>query len=267
MDTPFTLSPNPLSLYLTPLIKRALMKCRLGIDHRQGLTCILGDPGLGKSTLLRYLFAEYGAKAEIKATLIPTPDFNSEYAMLKSICQDFGLPPKRSIVAQNETFQAFLIECGQAGQNVLVFIDEAQKLTNRMLEQVRTMLNFETNTGKLVQIVLAGQLELKERLLREENAGIKSRIYASSLMEPLLYEEMTGMIDYRCKLTEIKNPFEKDALKEIFNVTQGIPRDVLKVCDLSYSMALMLDESKVSVDLVLSAYSEGTDALKKVAVG
>jgi general secretion pathway protein A len=267
MDTPFTLSPNPLSLYLTPLIKRALMKCRLGIDHRQGLTCILGDPGLGKSTLLRYLFAEYGAKAEIKATLIPTPDFNSEYAMLKSICQDFGLPPKRSIVAQNETFQAFLIECGQAGQNVLVFIDEAQKLTNRMLEQVRTMLNFETNTGKLVQIVLAGQLELKERLLREENAGIKSRIYASSLMEPLLYEEMTGMIDYRCKLTEIKNPFEKDALKEIFNVTQGIPRDVLKVCDLSYSMAMMLDESKVSVDLVLSAYAEGTDALKKVAVG
>jgi general secretion pathway protein A len=267
MDTPFTLSPNPLSLYLTPLIKRALMKCRLGIDHRQGLTCILGDPGLGKSTLLRYLFAEYGAKAEIKATLIPTPDFNSEYAMLKSICQDFGLPPKRSIVAQNETFQAFLIECGQGGQNVLVFIDEAQKLTNRMLEQVRTMLNFETNTGKLVQIVLAGQLELKERLLREENAGIKSRIYASSLMEPLLYEEMTGMIDYRCKLAEIKNPFEKDALKEIFNVTQGIPRDVLKVCDLSYSMAVMLDESKVSVDLVLSAYSEGTDALKKVAVG
>jgi general secretion pathway protein A len=227
----------------------------------------LGDPGLGKSTLLRYLFAEYGAKAEIKATLIPTPDFNSEYAMLKSICQDFGLPPKRSIVAQNETFQAFLIECGQAGQNVLVFIDEAQKLTNRMLEQVRTMLNFETNTGKLVQIVLAGQLELKERLLREENAGIKSRIYASSLMEPLLYEEMTGMIDYRCKLAEIKNPFEKDALKEIFNVTQGIPRDVLKVCDLSYSMAMMLDESKVSVDLVLSAYAEGTDALKKVAVG
>jgi general secretion pathway protein A len=227
----------------------------------------LGDPGLGKSTLLRYLFAEYGAKAEIKATLIPTPDFNSEYAMLKSICQDFGLPPKRSIVAQNETFQAFLIECGQAGQNVLVFIDEAQKLTNRMLEQVRTMLNFETNTGKLVQIVLAGQLELKERLLREENAGIKSRIYASSLMEPLLYEEMTGMIDYRCKLAEIKNPFEKDALKEIFNVTQGIPRDVLKVCDLSYSMAMMLDESKVSMDLVLSAYAEGTDALKKVAVG
>jgi type II secretory pathway predicted ATPase ExeA len=241
------------------------MKCRLGIDHRQGLTCILGDPGLGKSTLLRYLFAEYGAKEDIKATLIPTPNFNSEYAMLKSICQDFGLPPKRSIVAQNEEFQSFLVECGQAGQNVLVFIDEAQKLTTRMLEQVRTMLNFETNTGKLAQIVLAGQLELKERLLREENAGIKSRIYASSLIEPLLYEEMAGMIDYRCKLAEIKNPFSKEALQEIFNVTQGIPRDVLKVCDLAYSMADMMGIPKIDNELVLSAFSEGTDALRKTA--
>lgn len=265
MSTPFTLSPNPLSMYLTPLIKRALMKCRLGIDHRQGLTCILGDPGLGKSTLLRYLFAEYGAKPEVKATLIPTPDFNSEYAMLKSICQDFGLPPKRSIVAQNEEFQSFLVECGQAGQNVLVFIDESQKLTNKMLEQVRTMLNFETNTGKLVQVVLAGQLELKERLLKEEHAGIRSRIYASSLMEPLIFEEMAGMIDYRCKLAEIPNPFKSDALKEMFDTTQGIPREVLKVCDLSYSMAQMMGETSIDAALIQSAYSEGTDALRKTA--
>lgn len=265
MSTPFVISPNPLSMYLTPLIKRALMKCRLGIDHRQGLTCIIGDPGLGKSTLLRYLYAEYGAKPEIKATLIPTPEFNSEYAMLKSICQDFGLPPKRSIVAQNEEFQGFLIECGQAGQNVIVFIDEAQKLTNKMLEQVRTMLNFETNTGKLVQVVLAGQIELKERLLREEHAGIRSRIYASSLLEPLIYEEMTGMIEYRCEHAEIPNPFTPEAMREIFTLTLGIPREVLKVCDLSYAMAGMMGQNSVDPDLVQSAYSEGTDALRKTA--
>ena len=252
-------------MYLTPLIKRALMKCRLGIDHRQGLTCIIGDPGLGKSTLLRYLYAEFGAKAEVRATLIPTPEFNSEYAMVKSICQDFDLPPKRSIVAQNEEFQTFLVECGRAGQNVIVFIDEAQKLTNKMLEQVRTMLNFETNTGKLVQVVLAGQIELKERLLREEHAGIRSRIYASSLLEPLLYEEMTGMIDYRCEHAEILNPFNEEALREVFRLTEGIPREVLKVCDLSYSMAQMMNADVVDANLVQSAHAEGTDALKKTA--
>ena len=241
------------------------MKCRLGIDHRQGLTCIIGDPGLGKSTLLRYLYAEYGAKPEIQATLIPTPEFNSEYAMVKSICQDFGLPPKRSIVAQNEEFQAFLIECGKAGQNVIVFIDEAQKLTNKMLEQVRTMLNFETNNGKLVQIVLAGQIELKERLLKEEHAGIRSRVYASSLLEPLLYEEMVGMIEHRCQHAEIPNPFTAPAMQEIFSLTLGIPREVLKVCDLSYAMAGMLNEPKVGPELVQSAHSEGTDALRKTA--
>lgn len=265
MSTPFVISPNPLSMYLTPLIKRALMKCRLGIDHRQGLTCIIGDPGLGKSTLLRYLYAEFGAKAEVRATLIPTPEFNSEYAMVKSICQDFDLPPKRSIVAQNEEFQTFLVECGRAGQNVIVFIDEAQKLTNKMLEQVRTMLNFETNTGKLVQVVLAGQIELKERLLREEHAGIRSRIYASSLLEPLLYEEMTGMIDYRCEHAEILNPFNEEALREVFRLTEGIPREVLKVCDLSYSMAQMMNADVVDANLVQSAHAEGTDALKKTA--
>jgi general secretion pathway protein A len=264
-DTPFSTSPNPNSLYITPLLKSALIKTKLTINKRQGLTCVLGDNGLGKSSFLRFLYAEYDAKEHFTTTLIPTPSFNnSEFAMLKSICQDFDLLPKRSLVAQREELQAFLIERYQAGFNVVVFIDEAQLLTNKMLELVRTMLNFETNQHKLIQIVLAGQLELRDRLLTESNKAIKSRIFASSTLDSLTPDEMTAMIQHRCSFAEIPIPFPAATLERLYELTAGVPRDALKLCALAYEMMLMMGARDVSVDLLDSAYDEGT--LKKPIV-
>jgi general secretion pathway protein A len=260
-DTPFTLSPNPTTLYLTPIIRSALIKSRIAIDKRQGLSCILGDNGLGKSTVLRFLYAEYGARERHQVTLIPTPDFNnSEFAMIKSICQDFNLPAKRSLVAQREEMQRFLVEQAQVGMNVVIFIDEAQLLNNKMLETVRAMLNWETHQSKLVQIVLAGQLELRDRLLSAANKAIKSRIFASSLLAALTPDEMAAMIDNRCRFAEIPNPFPPPTLERLYELTAGIPRDTLKLCTLAYEMMQMGREREVSVDLLESACAE--DALR-----
>ncbi len=263
-DTPFSVSPNPNSLYLTPLLKSTLIKSRFTIDKRQGLTCILGDNGLGKSTVMRFLYAEYGAKEKIVTTLIPTPAFNSDFAMLKSICQDFDLPPKRSLVAQQEEFQAYLLETYQAGKNVVLFVDEAQRLTNKMLELVRSILNFETHTHKLVQIVLAGQLELRDRLLSDANKAIASRIIAASLLAALSPDETATMIEHRCRFAEILNPFPAQTVERLYEITGGVPREILKLCALAYEMMQMSGEREVSVDLLESAYDEG--ALKVVAV-
>ena len=263
-DTPFSISPNPNSLFLTPLLKNTLIKTRLTINKRQGLSCVLGDNGLGKSSVLRFLFAEYDAQEKTITTLIPTPSFNSEFAMLKSICQDFDLAPKRSLLAQQEELQAFLVERYKAGFNVILFIDEGQLLTNRMLELVRTMLNYETHQHKLIQIVMAGQLELRDRLLSENNKAIKSRIFTASTLDPLTPDEMGGMIDHRCRFAEIPNPFPAPTLEKLYELTAGFPREALKTCALAYEMMLMSGDGEVSVELIESAFDEG--ALKVATV-
>jgi general secretion pathway protein A len=229
--TPFSISPNPLSLYLTDSLKAVVHKARSTIDYRQGLTCILGDVGLGKSTILRFLWAEYAAQEDnCKTAFISTPSFPSPFAMLKSICQDFGLEAMRSREAQKRLFETYLVEQFKTEKNVVIFIDEAQMLTNQQLELLREILNFETNTEKLVQIVVAGQMELKLKINRQQNRPFKSRIMSYSNLNPLSLEETREMINFRCKFAEAENPFPEKVIDRIYYHTQGIPRSVLKLC-------------------------------------
>ncbi len=232
--TPFSISPNPNSLYLTDSLRAVLHKCRFTIDKRQGLTCVLGDIGLGKSTILRYLHGEYSAKEDTVTTLIPTPSFPSPFAMLKSICMDFKLEPERSFQKQQEALESFLQEKFVDGKNVVIFIDEAQNLNNKQLELVRSLLNYETNTQKLIQIVLSGQLELKERLSDKRNRAVASRVSTYSILSPLTPGETNEMISHRCKFEAIENPFTPDAVEKIYEVSGGVPRSVFKLCAFAY---------------------------------
>ena len=171
LHVPFSSSPDPTALHVTPALKATIHKVQYTVAARQGLALILGDFGLGKSTVLRYIFARASAVPNNNATFIPTPSFRSSFAMLQKICSDFEIPPARSELAQQEALERFLLEQYEQGKNVLLFVDEAQRLKPDQLELVRTMLNFETNTAKLIQIVLAGQLELREKLLRKRHRG------------------------------------------------------------------------------------------------
>jgi general secretion pathway protein A len=260
-DTPFSVSPNPNCLFVTPLIRSALAKTRYTVDKRQGLACVLGDNGLGKSSFLRFLYAEYGAKEDIETTLVPTPKFNSEFAMLKSICMDFGVEPKRSLTAQQEALQNFLMEkYKEEGKNVVLFIDEAQLLTNKMLEIVRTMLNYETHRHKLIQVVLAGQLELRDRLMSDANKAVKSRIVGSSLLAALSPDELDGMIEHRCHFEGVANPFTPEALERLYELTLGVPREALKTAGLAYEMMKSYQETEINVEMLDAVHSEAVFA-------
>ena len=257
VDTPFFISPSPTSLYLTASLQATLAKVRFALNKRQGLSTILGDVGLGKSSILRYLYAEYAAHETVTTTLVPTPTFPSEFAMLKSICLDFGLAPRRSLTAQLEELNSFLVEQYQAGRLVILFVDEAQKLKFKELELVRAFLNFETDRHKLLQLVLAGQLELKDRLQLDSYKAIKSRVFTSSLLSPLTLQETVEMLAYRCNFAQIQNPFSLPTVERIYELTGGVPRAVLTLAALCYEMMGMMGVSEVDVDLVESAASEG----------
>jgi general secretion pathway protein A len=254
--TPFSTSPNPNSLYLTDSLQAVVNKSRYVIDTRQGLTCIVGDIGFGKSTILRFLYGEYSALEDCNAKLITMPNFPSSFSMLKNICDEFEIESARSMVEQQKLFQQFLVSEYRKEKNVVLFIDEAQDLKAKQFELCRAILNFETNTEKLVQIVLAGAVELESILKRQVNRPLKSRIITQSNLLPLDFGEAKEMIDKRCQYSQIQNPFSDDVLQAVCERTGGVPRSILKVCGYLYKMKELGAIKDIPVELVDGALDE-----------
>jgi general secretion pathway protein A len=210
----------------------------------------LGDIGLGKSTILRFLHSDYSAREDTVTTLIPTPTFPSPFAMLKSIAMDFKLEAERSFQKQQDALQAFLLETYAADKNVVIFIDEAQNVNNKQLELVRSLLNYETNTQKLVQIVLSGQLELKDRLSDKRNKAVASRVSTYSILSPLTFDETREMIIHRCRFENIENPFTPEAIERIYEVSGGVPRSVLKICAFAYHIKELENLTEITPEFI-----------------
>lgn len=196
---PFSITPNPNRLFLTNQLHTSLFKIRNTIKRRQGLTCVLGDVGFGKSTLLRYIYSEYSAEPRCEARIIPTPNYTTDFAFLKAISAEYGVASKRAVLDQESVLRNYLIEQYIADRVVVLFIDEGQRLSNKMLEVIRSLLNFETDEVKLIQLVVAGQLDLYERLLKPAATAIRSRIVMPTLLEPLAPDEMREMLEHRCR--------------------------------------------------------------------
>lgn len=248
--TPFSVSPNPNALYLTAQIRTALFRVRSAIDHRQGLAAILGDVGIGKSTLLRYLHAEYAARDDVRTVLIPTCQFPSPMALARRICEGFDVAPKRSLIAQQSAFEQFLIEQYESGRNVVLFLDETQFMDGAQLDFIRITLNFETATEKLCNLVIAGQLDLRDRLLSKRHKPLLSRVWAPCLLNPLTADEVRAMLELRCDLAGISWPFEPDALEAIYTQSAGVPRDALRIAEATYQMGHALDQPRLSRAMV-----------------
>jgi len=254
--TAFSVSPDPAYLYLTANLEATLHKCRYTIDYRQGLTCILGDVGLGKSSIIRYLYNEYAEREDVEAIYIPSPNFATDFAFMKALCLDLGLAKRRSMLDQEGELRAHLIEAFGQDKNVVLFIDEAQRLKGKMLEIIRVLLNFETDDAKLIQIVLAGQLELRDSLKDPSKKALRSRIFAPSLLAPLTLDETREMIAFRCQLFGRPNPFEEEAVRALYERSSGVPRDMLKISGIADNMRLLHGVDTVPAEGVHAAADE-----------
>jgi general secretion pathway protein A len=254
--TAFSVSPDPAYLYLTPNLEATLHKCRYTIDYRQGLTCILGDVGLGKSSIIRYLYNEYAERDDVEAVYIPSPNFATDFAFMKALCVELGLARRRSMLDQEGELRSHLTSVFDEDRNVVLFIDEAQRLTGKMLEIVRVLLNFETDDAKLIQIVLAAQLELRDRLKDDSKKALRSRIFAPSMLAPLTLDETAEMLDFRCELFGKRNPFGEEAVRALFERSGGVPRDGLKIAGIADNMRELHGADGVPVEGVHAAADE-----------
>jgi general secretion pathway protein A len=257
-DTPFSLSPDPRLLYITPTLRTALHKVRYVVDRRQGITAILGDYGLGKTTVMRRIFEEYATREDTAVILLHTPKFKSDYAFLRGICLEYGLAPRRSLLDQQRELETFVAEQFVGGRNVLLMIDEGQTLDTKQLEVLRVLLNFETNDRKLLQVILAGQLELRDRLLEDKLGALRSRIFAPTLLSPLSLLETSEMIAFRCQEFQAPNRFTDDAVEAVYEQTGGVPREILKVCAIAWELAELAGDKTVPREAIEAATSEAT---------
>jgi general secretion pathway protein A len=232
-DVPiWSISPNPTVMHLTPHVKAGVARIKRAIQRKQGLCMIIGDIGLGKSSLLRYISSNYDMDQEKYSIsyLHDSRKCKTPFDFLKMISDDFGIPAKRSQIAQMGAIEEFLVANYQAGKTTIVFVDEGQRLPLETLELIRSLLNFETDTHKLAQFVVAGQLELRDRLTRPKYEAIRSRIVAPIVMQPLTMEETRSMIQFRLESWDIPNPFSPDALATIYDLSGGVPREILLLC-------------------------------------
>ncbi|MCB0155378.1 MAG: AAA family ATPase [Anaerolineae bacterium] len=249
VEPPFSLSPDPRYFYVSLQHKATLAKVTYATEQRQGLSVVYGDVGVGKTTIARRLYQVYRDRSDFHTAYIPTPLFPSDFQFLKNICAEFGLSPKRSKLLQLSAFEEFVIDVFQENKSVLLIIDEAQGLVGQQFELIRQLLNFETNTQKLLQIILIGQNELRNKLRLKR--ALASRVATKSTLEPLHFEDTRSMINFRVMVAGRQEPlFTEEALTRIYNYSRGMPRDICVLGLNILPIALLNKASIVDEELV-----------------
>lgn len=229
---PFSTSPDPAFFYHSQEHSTALKRLEIAIRLRRGLSLILGDVGTGKTTLARTLVSSF-ADEQFIFHMILDPTYKSEYQFLQSISRMFGIEGNsRSAMDYKDELERYLYRKGvDQNKTIILLIDEGQKLSSPFLEVLRTLLNYETNEYKLLQLVIMAQLELLPRLRKVRN--FMDRVCLKYIINPLTETETKEMIDFRLMQAGYNGPvtlFTEDAVKEIYYHTQGYPRRIALLC-------------------------------------
>jgi general secretion pathway protein A len=228
---PFHITPDPEFLFLSPSHKAALGALVYGIEERQGFVTLIGEVGLGKTTILR----SYLERVD-QSQLRPIYIFNSNVSfsdLLKTLCREFGIEVLAEDIADTvNRLHQVLIEEYKQGRNVALIVDEAQHMPIETLEHLRMLSNLETSTQKLIQIVLVGQPEFDAKLNDHALRQLKQRLVIRGTISPLTDEESRDYIIHRlAKVVMVDEPiFTKGALREIIKHAQGTPRVINVLC-------------------------------------
>ena len=229
--TPFDITPNPQFLYFSPKHREALNHLLYGIRERKGFVQLTGEVGAGKTTLCRAMLEQLGELFETALILNPVLDSDQ---LMKTIALEFGVPVQNNDRLENlAALNDFLLGLAEQGKDAVLVIDEAQDLTLDLLEQVRLLSNLETDSRKLLQIVLMGQPELKDRLNDYRLRQLRQRITVRYHLRPLTRGEVGLYIQHRLVVSGSKGSpyFSTPAIWRIYYYSQGIPRLINAVCD------------------------------------
>lgn len=255
-EAPFRLTPDPRYLFLSAKHKEALGHLVYGLEEGAGFVAITGEIGAGKTTLLRSFLSDPPENARYAYILNPVL---SGVELLQEINHELGLREEGTQRDLLVALNGFLLEQKQEGNQVVLVIDEAQALGGAILEQLRMLSNFETETAKLLQIVLVGQPELRDLLARPDLVQLEQRITVRWHLGPLDREETKQYISHRLATASggrARRIFTPSGLKAIFAYSQGVPRRINVVCHRALLVAYAQDSTSIGRKIVKQAIEE-----------
>ncbi len=256
-EPPFSITPNPRFLFYGTKHREALNHLLYGIRERKGFVQLTGEVGAGKSTICRALLEQLGKN--FSTALILNPALDPEQ-LIKAIAREFNLDVRgMDQVETLEELNMFLLRQLEQERETVLVIDEAQNLSNQQLEQIRMLSNLETDDRKLLQIVLMGQPELRDKLNDPSMRQLRQRITVRYHLRPLKRAEVGTYVQHRLAISGANGGgphFTVPALWRIFRYSQGIPRLINAVCDKCLLAGYVQQRGRMDFQLVGSAIRE-----------
>src|SRR5262252_8030722 len=261
---PFSIAPDPRYLFMSERHREALAHLLYGVRGGGGFVLLTGEIGAGKTTVCRCFLEQVPKRCNVAYIFNPKL---TALELLQSVCEEFrievharaagGATLKDHVDALNE----YLLRTHAAGQNNVLIIDEAQNLSIDVLEQLRLLTNLETNERKLLQIILIGQPELRDMLLKPELEQLAQRVVARFHLDPLAEDETAHYIKHRLSVAGMNGliPFDREARHRIFEITRGVPRRINLLCDRALLGAYASGRQRVDKAIVEKAAGEVFD--------
>jgi general secretion pathway protein A len=230
-EQPFRIGPDPRYLFYSSQVKEAIAKCEYMARQRVGPIYMYGPIGSGKTSILRRLTERLGSDKRYTVAYVIAANVRRPNTFLKIIMDAFDVASVRSYDGNLKLFEEFLVSQFQAGTIPVLLLDEAQNANRDALKLIHYLLNFETATTKLLQLVLAGQEELARKIVRYRE--LASRMFPIAI-NAMSSQDLKEMIRFRWMVAGGKElPFAKgDGVYDaLFAHSKGLPRDAVKVCD------------------------------------
>ena len=264
-EAPFSIAPDPRFLFMSDQHREALAHLLYGVTSNGGFVLLTGEVGTGKTTVSRCLLEQMPENAEVAFILNPK---YSVTGLLSAICDDLGIDysPSSEMKDYVDALNEHLLENHRNNRQTVLIIDEAQNLSADVLETIRLLTNLETNTRKLLQVILIGQPELLAMLERPELRQLNQRITARYHLRTLRQEELADYIAHRLSIAGVEcRLFPQETIKHLYKLTGGVPRLVNIVCDRALLGTYVERETQVCNRTIRKAASEVFGAREDVA--
>lgn len=256
-ERPFSLVPDPGFLFWSETHARAFSMLEYGILTRAPITLITGEVGTGKTTLIHQLMAQH--RDDVTIGLVANAH-GDRAELLRWVLLSLGVPvdPDSHYVAMYGQFQAHLVSEYAAGRRVVLIFDEAQNLSRDVLEELRMFTNINAGKDELLQLIIVGQPELRDVVMRPDLRQFAQRVAASFHLPEMGSDGVADYITHRLAVAGRTDPvFDAGAMAAIHEATRGIPRLINQLCDLALVYAFTMDRQDVDRAIIAQVLRDG----------